>query len=85
MPYKKQKAIRSNKKVIIYDLMTDLGLTQIDWISSPNYSLRAAMVFNLAIYPSLKIDFNFAASSASFSGFCFASFPRFTSFHLTEG
>ena len=26
MPYKKQKAIRSNKKVIIYDLMTDLGL-----------------------------------------------------------
>ena len=26
MPYKKQKAIRSNKKDIIYDLMTDLGL-----------------------------------------------------------
>ena len=27
MPYKKQKAIRSNKKDVIYDLMTDLGLT----------------------------------------------------------
>ena len=26
MPYKKQKAIRSNKKDGIYDLMTDLGL-----------------------------------------------------------
>ena len=26
MPYKKQKAIRSNKKSVIYDLMTDLGL-----------------------------------------------------------
>ena len=26
MPYKKQKAIRSNKKDVIYDLMTDLGL-----------------------------------------------------------
>ena len=25
MPYKKQKAIRSNKKNVIYDLMTDLG------------------------------------------------------------
>ena len=25
MPYKKQKAIRSNKKSVIYDLMTDLG------------------------------------------------------------
>ena len=29
MPYKKQKAIRSNKKDVIYDLMTDLGLTTI--------------------------------------------------------
>ena len=28
MPYKKQKAIRSTKKYVIYDLMTDLGLTQ---------------------------------------------------------
>ena len=26
MPYEKQKAIRSNKKDGIYDLMTDLGL-----------------------------------------------------------
>ncbi len=26
MPYKKQKTIRSNKKDVIYDLMTDLGL-----------------------------------------------------------
>ena len=26
--YKKQKAIRSNKKDAIYDLMTDLGLTK---------------------------------------------------------
>ena len=26
MPYKKQKAIRSNKKYVIYDLMTDFGL-----------------------------------------------------------
>ena len=26
MHYKKQKAIRSNKKDVIYDLMTDLGL-----------------------------------------------------------
>ena len=26
MPFKKQKAIRSNKKDVIYDLMTDLGL-----------------------------------------------------------
>ena len=25
MPYKKQEAIRSNKKDISYDLMTDLG------------------------------------------------------------
>ena len=28
MPYKKQKAIRSNKKDVIYDLMTDLGSSQ---------------------------------------------------------
>ena len=28
LPYKKQKAIRSTKKDVIYDLMTDLGLTQ---------------------------------------------------------
>ena len=27
VPYKKQKAIRSNKKDVIYDLMTDLGET----------------------------------------------------------
>ena len=27
VPYKKQKAIRSTKKDVIYDLMTDLGLT----------------------------------------------------------
>ena len=27
MPYKKQKAIRSNKKDVICDLMTDLSLT----------------------------------------------------------
>ena len=26
MPYNKQKAIRSNKKNVIYDLMSDLGL-----------------------------------------------------------
>ncbi len=26
MPYKRQKAIRSNKKDVIYDLMTDFGL-----------------------------------------------------------
>ncbi len=26
MPYKKQNAIRSNKKYVIYDLMTDFGL-----------------------------------------------------------
>ena len=26
MPYKKQKTIRGNKKDVIYDLMTDLGL-----------------------------------------------------------
>ena len=28
MPYRKQKAIRSNKKDVIYDLMTDLGSSQ---------------------------------------------------------
>ena len=28
LPYKKQKAIRSTKKDGVYDLMTDLGLTQ---------------------------------------------------------
>ena len=27
LPYKRQKAIRSNKKNVIYDLMTDLCLT----------------------------------------------------------
>ncbi len=27
MPYKKQKTIRSNKIDVIYDLMTDLGLS----------------------------------------------------------
>lgn len=27
MPYKKHQAIRSNKKDVIYDLMTDLGLS----------------------------------------------------------
>ena len=31
MPYKKQKAIRSNKKNVIYDLMTDLGLYLYVW------------------------------------------------------
>ena len=31
MPYKKQKAIRSNKKDVICDLMTELGLA-----TSPN-------------------------------------------------
>ena len=29
MPYKKQKGIRSNKKDIIYDLMTELGFNRI--------------------------------------------------------
>ena len=34
---------------------------------------------------SLKSDLSLVASSASFSGFCFASFARLMSFHFTEG
>ena len=59
MPYKKQKAIRSNKKGIIYDLMTDLGLIfQVGFVLVIIVFFCASIIFifshNARIAPSKK-------------------------------
>ena len=45
MPYKKQKAIRSNKKYVIYDLMTDFGFNPIRLLVTVEHTNSTPKVF----------------------------------------